>query len=74
MLRSVLDMALISIWEGVDDHLLNGGGTAGDLDVVLLSSTCEATILERATKMGDMVAVEGPVIAARPGGVEEMDG
>lgn len=66
-------MALISIWEGVDDYLLNGGSTAGDLNVVLLSSTCKATILERATKMGDIVAVEGPVTAARPGEVEEMD-
>jgi hypothetical protein len=73
MLTSVLDMALISIWEGVD-HFLNGGGTAGDLDEVLLSSTCEATILERAAKMGDMVTVEGPITTARPGGVEHMDG
>lgn len=68
-------MARISIWEGVEDHhLFNGGGTARDLDIVLLSSTCKTTILERATKMGDMVAVEGPVAAVRPGGVEEMDG
>lgn len=30
--------------------------------------------MERATEMGDMIAVEGPVVATRPGGVEEMDG
>jgi hypothetical protein len=53
---------------------LNGGGTARDLDVVLLGSTCETAILERAAKMGDVVAVEGPVVATRPGGFEEMDG
>lgn len=73
MLTSVLGSALISVWDSVD-HFLNGGSTAGDLDVVLLGSTCEAAILERATKMGDVIAVEGPVVATRPGGMEEMDG
>ncbi|KAK7572195.1 hypothetical protein V3481_017395 [Fusarium oxysporum f. sp. vasinfectum] len=64
------------VWDGVDHHhhLVDGGGTARYLDVVLLGPTSEAIVLERATKMGDMIAVEGPVVATRPGGVEEMDG
>lgn len=65
-------MLMVSIWDRID-HSVDSGGTARDLDVVLLGSTCEAAILERATKMGDMIAVEGPVVATRPGRVEEVD-
>lgn len=65
-------MLMVSIWDGID-HSVDSGGTARDLDVVLLGSTCEAAVLERATKMGDMIAVEGPVVATRPGRVEEVD-
>lgn len=56
------------------DYLIDGGGTVRDLDVVLLGPTYKAAILERATKIGDMITVEGPVVATRLGRVEEVDG
>ena len=63
----------ICFGNGTDDAV-DGGGTAGDLDVVLLSSTGEITVAERATKVGDMIAVEGSIVAARPRRGEEVDG
>lgn len=57
----------VMIWLGnATDDVVNGGSTAGDLDVVLLSSTSEITLAEGSTKVGDMIAVEGPIVAARP--------
>nr|CEG03629.1 unnamed protein product [Fusarium acuminatum CS5907] len=69
LIMPILGSARISVRDGVD-YIADGGGTTGDLDVVLLCSTCEAAALERATKIGDIIAVEGSIIAIRPGGVE----
>lgn len=48
------------------DHVVDSSSTAGDLDIVLLSSTYEITLAEGSTKVGDMVALQVPVVAARP--------
>ena len=64
---------MICCGNGTDDAV-DGGCTAGDLDVILLSSTGEIPVAERATKVGDMITVEGSVAAARPRGCEEADG
>lgn len=53
-------------FRNASDDVVDGGSTAGDLDIVFLSSTSEITLTEGSTKVGDMIAVEGPVVAAGP--------
>lgn len=57
----------VVIWLGnATNDVVDGGGTARDLDVILLSSTSKITLAEGSTKVGDIIAVEGPIVAARP--------
>jgi hypothetical protein len=68
----IIDGRTVSFRNGGHD-LLEGVGTARDLDVVFLSSAGEVALAEGSTKVGDMVAVEGPVVATGPGGVEKVN-
>lgn len=58
------------IWSGTfsvrdaADDLVDSGGTARDLNVVLLGSTCKAALAESPTKVSDMIAVKVSVSAA----------
>jgi hypothetical protein len=69
---TILDDRTVGFRDGGHD-LLEGFGAARDLDVVFLSSAGEIALAEGSTKVGDMVAVEGPVVATGPGGVEEVN-
>jgi len=41
---------------------------------ISIYARCESTDLERARKIGDVIAVEGPVVVMRLGLVEELNG